>query len=69
MYQEPTMQDAKQTGASPSSLHSFTYEWRETNSSNTITEQNDSGIRKTQSDMGGLRWEVLFLKRWLGSPS
>lgn len=38
------------TGASPSSLCSFTYERRETNI-NTITEQNDSAIRKTQSDM------------------
>lgn len=47
MYQEPMMQCAKQTGASPTSLHSFTCEWRETNSNNKITEQNNSAIRKT----------------------
>lgn len=60
MYHEPMMQYAKQTGASPSSFHSFTYEWRETNSSNTITEQNDSSIRKTQSDVAMIEGVCYF---------
>lgn len=54
------MQYAKQTGASPSSFHSFTYEWRETNSSNTITEQNDSSIRKTQSNVAMIEGVCYF---------